>query len=372
MTKVVAIMFGGISAEHEVSVISGLQVAEKIDRSKYSPVVIYWGKDGLFYYYPGLNSRRDWKKIKPVSVNWGVDKKGTFVVSQTGIIKSPIYLDSAYLAFHGGLGESGPIQGMLESFGLPFTSPGSESSSVVMNKALGKTVLRETGIRVVDGVSILEADFKVDSEAISNRVFEQLGEVIVKPAHLGSSIGISIAKSAVELEKQLTQAFFIDNEVVVEKLLTGFVEYNCSVRVHNGQIETSEIERPIKQDEILSFADKYERGGNKKSSGMASLSRELPAKIDSSLREKIQTTAKAAFIACRCKGMVRIDFMLASDGELYLTEINPIPGSLAFYLWEASGISFRDQITDLIEESFAISKKDLNYESSIIDKFVQS
>lgn len=372
MKKQVALMFGGPSAEHEVSVITGLQVAEKIDRNRYDTHVIYWAKDGLFYYYPNLKSRRDWKMIKPIPVGFVRNPGGVFLMKLTGLFKAQIPLEVALLAFHGGLGESGAVQGMLESLGLPISSPNFESSSIVMNKALTKTVLSAARIKVVDGTNVLESEFKSNPEELAQQIYSKFGTVILKPAHLGSSIGISIARSAIELEKQLNQAFFIDSEVVVEKLLSNFTEYNCAVREVNGQVEVSEIEKPIKHDEILSFADKYQRGGGKKTGGMASLVRELPAQISNERKTEIQAVAKRAFIACRCSGMVRVDFMVDGSGELFLTEINPIPGSLSYYLWEASGVSFRQLITDLIENARIANQKSLQYESDIIDRFIAS
>ena len=155
--------------------------------------------------------------------------------------------------------------------------------------------------------------------------------------------------------------------------MTNFVEYNISVRKKGEEIEVSEIEKPVSKDEILSFADKYQRGG-KKTGGMASLNRELPAKIDSKLRKKIEDVAKRSFELIRAKGMLRIDFMYVND-EVYVTEINPIPGSMAFYLWEASGISFKNQITDMLHQAEVDDNnrksKLLKYDSDIVEKFVR-
>jgi len=205
--------------------------------------------------------------------------------------------------------------------------------------------------------------------------------VIIKPAHMGSSIGIHIAKTRVELKKYLLEAAHVDSEIVVERLAGNFTEYNVSARKVNGKVETSEAERPVSQDEILSFADKYQRGG-KKTGGMASLNRELPAKISKALEKKLKSLAIEVFKAARAKGMVRIDFMVAGKHNMafgkniYVTEINPIPGSMSYYLWEASGISFKRQITDLIEQAIKDNEdrlsKRLNYKSDIIEKFVKN
>jgi D-alanine-D-alanine ligase len=269
------------------------------------------------------------------------------------------------------------MQGLLESLNIPHTSTTQESSVIVMNKQLTKDQVGSKGIGVVPGLSFLSTEIQDSSEKISSAIQNELGlPVIIKPVHLGSSIGIKVAKTDIELEKYLLEAAFIDREVLVEKYLTGFVEYNCAVRFVNGEFETSEIEKPLSNDEILSFTDKYERGGKKTGGdgGMASLIRELPAKIDASLKQEIQSTAIEAFTACRCKGMVRIDFMYTSDNQLLLTEVNPIPGSMAYYLWEASGIPFKQQITDLIEQSVLDQQKgssmELDYKSDIVEKFI--
>lgn len=375
MKKEVLIMFGGISPEHEVSIITGLQIAECINRELYTPHTIYITKQGDFQYLEGLTNRSQFLSAKRKSVTFGRDSKDGYV-EIPGFKSTKVYPHAAYLAFHGGLGEGGGIQGLLESLGIAYTSTSQESSVIAMNKQLTKEQVARVGIGVVEGISLSASDIRTDFEKQANLIVEKLGlPVIIKPVHLGSSIGIKVAKTAIELEKFILEAAFIDKEILVEKYLTGYTEYNCAVRSVNGKLEASEIERPLSHDEILSFADKYQRGSKKTGgSGMASLQRELPANISAELRTKIQESAKKAFVACRCKGMVRIDFMQTKEGELLLTEINPIPGSMAFYLWEASGISFKQQVTDLIEQAVVDAQTSksatLDYQSDIISKFI--
>lgn len=377
-------MLGGVSPEHEVSIITGLQIVECINRELYSPHTIYITKQGEFQYLKGLTNRSQFLSAKRKTVTFGRDSKGGYMVIP-GFKSTKVYPYAAYLAFHGGLGEGGGIQGLLESLGIAYTSTSQESSVIAMNKQLTKEQVTRVGVGVgvVEGISLSASDIRSDSEKQANLVVEKLGlPVIIKPVHLGSSIGIKVAKTAIELEKFILEVAFIDKEILVEKYLTGFTEYNCAVRSVNGKLEASEIERPLSHDEILSFADKYQRGSKKTGGrlagegGMASLQRELPANISAELRTEIQAAAKKAFVACRCKGMVRIDFMQAKEGELLLTEINPIPGSMAFYLWEASGISFKQQITDLIEQAVVdahTSKSTaLDYQSDIVEKFVHA
>lgn len=374
--SLVLIAFGGVSAEHEVSVVTGLQVVEKIDRNFYEPYVVYIKKDGQAVGYGDLGNRKEFLTKKPAPLSWGRDQMGGYI-KEEGLLGKKLYPYVAYFAFHGGTGESGPMQGLCEAMDIPYTSSGVEGSAIVMNKALGKEVLNFYGLPVVDGENLRSSEVLADVSGIAKEILSELQlPLIIKPVHLGSSIGISIAKTETELERFLLTAAHVDSEVVVEKLLTNMKEYNCAVRLIKGKIEASEVESPVSHDAILSFADKYERGGGKKSggeSGMASLQRELPAKISPELKKRIQETAIHAFTACRCKGMARVDFMVTGD-DLFITEINPIPGSMAFYLWEASGITFTQQITDMIEQSVVDAKnqtgKQFNHESKIIENFI--
>jgi len=370
--KKIIILFGGVSAEHEVSVISGLQVLENVDRKQFIPYAIKFTKDGLFKYYADLNNRLDYLTIKPQLVNFGRDDNGSFF-QFSGLLKVKIYIDAAYLVFHGGNGESGQIQGFLDILGVPYTSPNVETSAISMNKAITKQILTTNNINTVPGVYVSDERIKQNVDRVIKDI-KIKPPVIIKPVHLGSSIGINIATTEVELKKYLLEASHYDSEILIEKLLTNFKEFNVSVRKIDSEIQTSEIEKPILHDDILSFADKYERGG-KKTGGMASLNRELPAKISKKLEQSIKKLAIEVFRAIRAKGMIRIDFMV-TDKDIYVTEVNPIPGSMSYYLWEASGISFKNQITDLINQAIVDFKiqnsKSLEYKSDIIEKFVKS
>lgn len=373
MKKQILVMFGGVSAEHEVSVVTGLQALEHVDTTLYGPLVVYVSKKGEISAMPNLTDRKGFLTTKRSPATFGKDEKGGYL--SFGFPVKKIYPYAAYLAFHGGTGEGGAYQGLLEACGIPFTSPSQEASVLAMNKQLTKECLEKSGIKTVPALRCFGADIKHDEEKYLKEITSMLGlPVIIKPAHLGSSIGITIARTEIELRKALLEASFIDTEIVIEQFLTGFTEYNCAVRSIHGVLETSEIERPVSKDEILSFADKYERGGKKTGNGMASLARELPAQINAELKQEIREAAKLAFTSCRMKGMVRIDFMLHT-GSLYLTEINSIPGSMAFYLWEASGIPFTTQITDALEQAVKDTRtRDslcLNYSSDIVARFVQ-
>lgn len=370
----IAVLFGGESAEHDVSVITGLQVMEQIDRKQFNPLAIKVNQQGEFWYYPKLKKRQDYKKIKPQQVTL-IRKENTTYLQRPGMLQSDLPLTAAYLAFHGGKGENGAMQGLLEVFNLPFTSPDSESSSLGMNKVITKQILEAAGYPQVPYLYFAATDIEAELNHKVKHITDKLElPVIVKPAHLGSSIGINIAHTTEELSKYLSAASLVDKEVLVERLIPEFTEYNVAVRQKDNELEVSAIEHPLAQDEILSFADKYERGGKKSGGdGMASLSRELPTNIEPELRDKLYEMARDVFKHLRCKGMIRIDFMVTPKQEIYITEPNTIPGSMSYYLWEASGISFTQQITDLLEQAVSdhkqASKRKLTHQSDIVDKF---
>ncbi len=372
--KKIAILFGGVSAEHEVSVITGLQVLEEIDKKLFQPLVIRLGQDGLFYYYPRVLNRKDYSKTKPLVVNFARESQSAYFQNQDNLNRK-IYIDGAYLAFHGGNGESGQVQGLLEVLNIPYTSTSLEASAIAMNKVLTKEVLQSNGIKTAPWLRVFSDEVKEDTDKVVTNLLEKLKlPLIIKPVHLGSSIAINIAKTQVELKKHLLEASQIDSEILVEKFMTNIKEYNVAVRRVSGQIEASEVEKPISKDAILSFADKYQSGGQK-SAGMAFLDRELPANISDKLADALQGLAIDVFKLIRAKGMLRVDFMVARE-EIFVIEVNPIPGSMAFYLWEASGYSFREQITHLIEQAFKDNdernSRKLNYETDIVEKFIKN
>lgn len=374
MKEPIAILFGGVSPEHDISVITGLQVFEQINKDLFEPHVIYQNKKGVFLYLPLLKNKKDFLTTKQVEISWGRGASGGFFTF--GLFKKRIYPTTAYLAFHGGGGEGGEIQGLLQSLDIPVTSPSHESSVITMNKVLMKEVLSHTNISLVPDVHIHAQEISHLTDTVDT-VEKKLGlPVIVKPAHMGSSIGIVVAKTSVELEKALNATQHIDTEILVEKFIPQFEEYNISLLANDQELLMSEIEHPLKSNETLSFHDKYKKGGAKKTGGgMANLSRELPANISQELATKIQSLAKTAYRACRCTGTVRVDFMVTPENEIYLSEINSIPGSMSYYLWEASGISFQDQITRSIHEAKHVMKKRtslrLDYDSQgVVETFL--
>ncbi len=378
-TQHILIMCGGASYEHEVSIITGLQIAENIDTSLYTYSFIYFDQTDQVWWLPNFTNRKDFLASKRLLITFGKDNHGAFFQT-TGWFGKKIYFEAGFLGFHGGSGESGPVQGLLELLNVPFTSASQEGAVIAMNKSLTKEVLRDHGVSVLPSMTIFSAEYQQSPSEVIAEVQQKLTlPIIIKPAHLGSSIGISIAKTNVDLEKYLDVATRIDTEVLVEPALQDFVEYNVSVRPGVDGLEYSPIEEPVRADEILSFDDKYANGSKKTGSkssknggGMELLDRKLPAAISQTLERLILTTAAEVYRAARLSGLVRIDFMYHND-TLYCTEINPIPGSVSFYLWEAAGEQFSEQITKALQsaqKSHAAKIKVEPYHSDIIEKFI--
>lgn len=372
----VLVFFGGNSPEHDVSIITGLQVIEHIDRKFYNPIPIYISEKGQFFKLKSIKNRKGFSFSSKSKIYFGYDeqKKTPYFFSNI-LNKTNIY--SAINTLHGGLGESGHMAGFFDSYNIPYTSSNVESSVLCMNKRLTKEIINDESIPVIESLSFSSNEIKRKAKEISPFIQKQLGlPVIIKPVHLGSSIGIKLAKTPIELELNLLEVSNLDNEILIEKYLENISEFNCSVRSIKGEIFVSEIERPISKSELLSFSDKYEKGGKKTTGGMASLSRELPANIPAELYKKIQDQSMQIFKICKCKGVVRIDFIQSKEGEIFFNEINPIPGSMSFYLWEITGITFKQQLSDLIENSIYENKisNSINYvhRTDIIKNFIDS
>jgi D-alanine-D-alanine ligase len=372
--KKVAILCGGATYEHEVSIISGIQIAQHIDRTKYQPIFLYFDKNNQIFLIKDFSTnKQDFLGNKRILVDL-VAREGKLGIKPQSRFGTELTADIAYLAFHGGTGESGPAQGLLELFNVPFTGPGQEGAVLTMNKAVTKEVLMQANIPVLPWVSVKSSDYELDKAGTQKKILEILSlPLIIKPVHLGSSIGIVIVTTELELEQQLALAARTDSEILLEPALRDFTEFNVSVRSNQGRVECSPIEEPKREGEVLSFDDKYANGGKKGAGGgMELLDRTVPADISAELAAEIINLATKVYQACRLAGLLRIDFMY-SAGELYCTEVNPIPGSLSFYLWEPAGETFEQQITQALEDAADRHSKQIlvePYQTDIVEKFI--
>jgi len=372
----IAILCGGATYEHEVSIISGIQIAQNIDRKRYKPYFLYFDKNNqIFLIKEFSNNKQDFLRNKRIPVDL-VARAGKLGIKPQSRFGTELVVDVAYLAFHGGTGESGPVQGLLELYDVPFTGSGQEGVVIAMNKAITKEVLSRAGVPVLPWISVTSSTCVQDTVGTQKMILETLPlPLIIKPVHLGSSIGIAIVRTEIELEQQLALAARTDSEILLEPALRDFTEYNVSIRSNQGQVECSPIEEPKRKGEVLSFDDKYANGSKKaggEGGGMGLLDRTVPADISKELATEILNLAGKIYKSCRLEGMLRIDFMF-SEEKLYCTEINPIPGSASFYLWEPAGYTFQEQITHDLEDAVWRQAQKIRIEpylTDIVEKFI--
>ena len=362
MKKQIGVIFGSRSCEREVAIISAVQLMRHADPEKYDIIPVYIDEAGSWYTGEVLKNIESYKPFKPDQK--GITKVFPDLSSGSGAllthtkgsgllakekIEIAARIDVYIIVMHGLNGEDGTLQGLMELANVPYTSTGVAGSALGMDKIMMKQFFRGGDLPVLPGISISRTEYLANEQETLEKAEKELGyPVFVKPANLGSSIGVSRADDREGLKDSLELAFEYDRRVLIEQGLNKPIELNCSVLGYDNDVEASPIEMPINQDEFLDFKDKYLASGGSK--GMASLHRVLPAPIEDELRDKIQEMSKTIFRMLDCKGTVRIDYMFDKDrGKLYITEINTIPGSLAFYLWENTGMSYSRMIDKMIE-----------------------
>lgn len=358
----VGVFFGGKSVEHEVSVISGLQAYRNLNPETYEPVAIYISKQGEMYVGEKISEIESYKgDIKALTA----ESTRVTLINDGGKIRLIRYpakrfgsnimdtIDVALPVVHGTNVEDGNLAGFLHSLSCPYVGCDVLSAALGMDKYAAKIMMKAQGIPVLDCLTVKRREYQLNPDAFLEKAEKETRyPVIVKPVNLGSSVGIKKAANREALREALDYAFDFSDRVLVENAVEHLREINCAVLGDKDGVKTSECEEPISHDEILSYADKYTSGGGKagsKSAGMADTKRRLPAPISDGMKQTIQTYAADAFMALGCSGVARVDFLLDTDtDEVYVNEINTIPGSLAFYLWEAGGMSFSALLDELI------------------------
>ncbi|NLE20887.1 MAG: D-alanine--D-alanine ligase, partial [Clostridiales bacterium] len=335
------VIFGSRSCEHEVSVISALQLAAMADPFRYEVVPVYISKRGEWFIGGALWKLRTYIDFDPRRS--GLTRVFPDLTARSRALTAfrrgrpfggetryaAVRLDCAIPVLHGLNGEDGTVQGMLELMEVPYATTGVAGSAAGMDKIIMKRLFRGCGFPVLPDAAVLRDAYEADPEAIFAAVEQALPyPVFVKPANLGSSIGVSRADSRAQLRDALDLAFTLDRRVLVEQGLDDPMEVNCSVMGFGSHAEPSVVEQPVRAGDLLDFKTKYLAGAGE--TGMASLSRIIPARISEEMTRKVQGLAVDIFKALDCKGVVRVDFMVsAADGALYVTEINTIPGSMA-------------------------------------------
>lgn len=373
----VAVLFGGKSVEHEVSVISALQAMQNMNKDKYQLYPVYITKKNELYYGSSLENIEEYKDIpkllaKSTRVNIVSNGSKTYLYPQEqkrfSKAKPIAEIDVAFPIVHGTNVEDGALQGFLKTLNLPFVGCDVLASAVCMDKYVMKIMLKEAGFPVLDGLRFSISDYK-NPQALIMAIEEKFGyPVVVKPVNLGSSVGISKADDFEQLEDSLELAFEFADKILVEPAVVHLKEINCSVLGDSAEAEASELEEPVSTEGILSYSDKYLDGGKKQggSKGMTSLKRKIPADIPESTAKEIKEIAVNAFKYLDCNGVVRIDFLMDSEtGEFWINEFNTIPGSLAFYLWEPLGVKY----TSLLDKMISLALKRQRNQENITYSF---
>ena len=385
----VGVFFGGRSVEHEVAVISAVQAMAHIDRSVYDITPVYITRDGKMFYSEFMTDINEFKDIpallkKSREITF-VKKDGEFTMIELkgGLFKKPVCtIDIAFPIVHGTNCEDGSLVGWFELLGVPYVTCDVLSAAVGMDKEIFKCVLLQKGIPTLPCVSFYSKEWVNDNENILQKINDNIKyPMIVKPANLGSSVGIRKVEDKNELVDAIEYAMQFATKILVEHAVENLRELNCSVLGDCDGCETSVIEEPMMSGKILSYADKYQSGGGKKtggaksgeSEGMASLDRKIPADISDKIKSQVETYSKQTFLALGCSGVVRIDYLYDTANDcVYVNEINTIPGSLSFYLWEPKGISYTAQLTKMIELGFKRNRVKENlsfsYETNILSK----
>jgi D-alanine-D-alanine ligase len=371
-----AVIFGGRSVEHEVSVITGQQIMAAADAERYEVVPIYITKQGGWLTGPALQDLETFRepgRLERAERAYLAPEPGQRALARVdggglGLFRrgNPLEIDVVFPAVHGTHGEDGTLQGLFELADLPYVGAGVAAAAAGMDKILMKAAFQAAGLPVVEGRWYTRARFQREPDTVLDEIEATIGyPAFVKPAVLGSSIGVACARNRDDLRFALEVASSYGRRLLVERALDDFFEINCAL-LGNDDPTPSVCEQPVRETDVLSYADKYLRGakggpagqkttaatstaGAKQGGGTQTAQRLIPAPISDSLTRRIQDLAVAAFRAIDCAGIARVDFLVTRAGDVYVNEINTMPGSLSFYLWEPSGVPFPALVDRLIE-----------------------
>lgn len=378
--KKIGVIFGGRSVEHEVSVITGMQIIENIDKTKYEVVPIYINNEGKWLTGNSLMDFKNFKEnkfhdAKEIILSSNYKDNNIYANPNTlGLFGKKVLnsIDIAFPAIHGMNGEDGTIQGLFELMDIPYVGSGVLGSSVGMDKILMKDVYKANNLPIVDYLWFYRSKWINDQDSIIKDIEEKLNyPLFIKPANLGSSIGITKAKNREGLIQSIEIAIRYDRKIIIEKAVENPREINCAVMGYDDEVITSLCEEPLGWEEILTFEDKYiksnEKGG--KSSGERRI---IPADIEDNIREEIEELAKKAFTTIDARGVSRIDFLLDENNNIFINEINTLPGSMSFYLWEGKDYPFIKLIDKLISIAIKVyeDKKEnvYSFESNLFNR----
>lgn len=379
--KTIAVIFGGKSAEHDVSIITAhIPIIDALRAAGgYDIWPIYITKEGRWYSDKAMNDLSFFQdpsyeekltRLKSVSISF----ENGFTIEWGGIFKKSVRIDVVFPAMHGTYGEDGSLMGVLRMARVPFVGCDLFASAVAMDKVLAKQVISSEGIPVVPHVWFTKTDWEHDAERFRKRIEQELSyPLFVKPAHLGSSIGITKAQNAAELENAIEVALHYDDKVLVENGVGNLIEVTLPIW-GNENPKPACVERPLNKSELFSYEDKYLRGGKKGSNaGVNSRYSEVPADIGADRTKKVIDIGLAVYKTLGCSGIARVDFLIDDKADrVYVNEVNTLPGSLYHHNWKKAGVSSTELVVGLVklaeERQQSLKDTEFTFRSDILQK----
>lgn len=374
-------LYGGQSPEHEVSIITAMQAMNAAVEAGYDYLPVYITKKGRWilgnqtFLKPETYKNLDLLKQKFPNCWLSTKETSPILITKSAFGQKEHHFDVAFPIFHGNHGEDGSVHGMLKLLHIPQVGGSIITHALGLDKHLSKIIAQSLGINTAKSIVIYQQEWPENTNEIVKKAYQLSSKLIVKPAKLGSSIGVTHVQDEKELVNALEVAFVYDDKVLIEEALQNSKEVNISI-IGNNPYQTSITEMPLGSEKILSFNDKYLKGGSKKTQtqtmGMASLSRQIPAPLSDNVIKQIEKHAIDFFTTIEGRGVARIDFILVKD-KIYFNEINTIPGSLSYYLWEKSGFPFPKLIQKLVndaQEDFnSKNQKRITFDSNILQNY---
>ena len=380
----VGVIFGGESVEHEVSIITAVQAMNFINSQKYEVVPIYIDKKRNWYTGELLREMETYKDLENIG-NYAKEvtltrKDDEFILQKKrGIFKGVVNtIDVAFPIVHGKGVEDGSLSGYLETIGIPYVGSSMLGASIGQDKVVQKQVLAAADVPVVNYTWFYDQEYLEDEETILKDIKKLGYPVIVKPARLGSSVGITVAKNEKEVKDAIDEAIKYDEKIVVEEMVANLLELDCAVIGSNNKMECSLIGEMMTKNDFLTFEDKYIGNGGKKGpkngNKISTSGFKIPADVDKEIEEKIYTEAQKAFRALNLSGVTRFDFLVNKETkEVFVNEPNTIPGCLAFFFFTPKGKKYPKLLDELIngaiKEYKNSQKKVTSFESNVLSTY---
>ena len=367
--KNIAVIFGGESCEHDISIITGVQLLSRANLPDYNLIPIYIDKNGKWLTGDELfdidNYNDEFVAVRECTIT--PSSQMLYYVHKRKL-KPVTNIDAAILCLHGGSGEGGGVSGILSMAKIPYSACNLTSSAVCLDKVAFKYMMKGIGVEVIDGFAVMEEEYILGRSGVMDKVSKIGYPVILKPAKLGSSIGIEVVNGSVELEEKIKKAFLFDKKVLIEKYVNVKKEINIAILENKGDLIFSNTEEPISKSNILSFDEKYSNN----SDGFEGIKRISPAQINEEMTQVIRDTAAKIYSKLDLFGVVRFDFILDNDYQLYINEVNTIPGSMANYLFDKTEYPYNKLIDILISNAVHRKVKEsvyqVNYLSDVLNK----